>query len=104
MSDWTSYSGKYKLVLWDSTVIQSINDHYITGIDEAINDHYITAKNELTDHKAYILAKFSSRKDALIFMINLIMGVYSIERVVKQIEYDYSESVPIAIERRPVNV
>ena len=92
MSDWTSYSGKYKLVFWDSERIRSIDAYYIT------------AKNELIDNKAYILAIFYSRKDALTFMLNVIMGVYAIERVVQQIEYDYRESVPIAVHRYPVNV
>ena len=36
-------------------------------------------------------------------MLNLIIGIYAIERI-KQIGCDYPESVPIAVERRPVNV
>ena len=71
MSDWTSYSGKYKLEYWYSSRIKSINAHYIT------------AKNELIDNKSHILAVFYSRRDALTFMLNVIIGVYAIERVIQ---------------------
>ena len=91
MSDWTSYNGKYMLEFSDYSSVESVNAFCIT------------AKNKLTDSISYILTVLPTRKDALTFMLNLIIGLYTIERV-KQIEYDYRESVPVAVERRPVNV
>ena len=92
MSDWMSYDNKYKLEFWDSAILSSTSAYYIT------------VKNEKIDYKAYIVGTLYSRKDALQFMLNIVMGIFAIERIVKQIEYDFRESVPIVIHRIPVNV